>query len=358
MAVARSPRRSLSLTSVNNDNNTLASSSVNFDHNKMVSDLNNIDLTCLTQLKTTKLGRPRKDSNKEDIPSVSGLTDLLKTLVEQQTTLLNQNILNNDKIDNLISNNNNMCKKLDEINGFVINKCTQIEQDLIQTKRSLGETVKKISDENITRVAVLQDGINNNSELIKRMNNIIVYNIPEENSITLTPKQRTDIDRDYKLNIALHPDVSSNVANHDTVTVNPATLDIYYQNCRSIKNKMNELFVNSLSTQLDVLLLTETWLAADISSYHFFDCSQYTVFRKDRNCISKCRGGGVLCALNNDSIVRCHQLKLPAVINYIYDIDTLGIFLEHRRCNYRIIILYIPPDFRVPRGSSNLHIIT
>ncbi|XP_044019201.1 uncharacterized protein LOC122859587 isoform X2 [Aphidius gifuensis] len=121
-------------------------------------------------------------------------------------------------------------------------------------------------------------------------------------------------------------------------------IDVLYQNTRSIKNKMSDTFVNSLSHHYELIILTETWLEPSISSYHYFDKDLYFVYRSDRVSKTKCRGGGVLCAINIKSILKHHQIKLPDNIVNTNEIDTLGVFVEHHNYNYRIIVIYIPPD--------------
>lgn len=75
-------------------------------------------------------------------------------------------------------------------------------------------------------------------------------------------------------------------------------LRIFYQNVRGLRTKTKTILINVLKQDLDVILLTETWLNDSVFDHELFD-SRYIVFRRDRsstNC-SKLEGGGVLVAV-------------------------------------------------------------
>lgn len=76
------------------------------------------------------------------------------------------------------------------------------------------------------------------------------------------------------------------------------TLNIYYQNCRGIRGKLQTLYINIISDTYDVLVLTETWLFPDIVNDEFID-QRYNIFRcdRDRHATGKQDGGGVLIAI-------------------------------------------------------------
>ncbi|KAL0818556.1 hypothetical protein ABMA28_008995 [Loxostege sticticalis] len=75
-------------------------------------------------------------------------------------------------------------------------------------------------------------------------------------------------------------------------------LSIYYQNCRGIRTKLHTLYMNILSNNYDVIVLTETWLTDDIDNNEFID-QRYVVYRcdRDRSASNKQDGGGVLVAV-------------------------------------------------------------
>ena len=108
---------------------------------------------------------------------------------------------------------------------------------------------------------------------------------------------------------------------------NKNDLIVYYQNVRSMKNKLTflEHNLNMFLDKPDILILIETWLDSDISNSEI-NLKEYSIYRKDRNvprcfgencpgnvadyanvqgeCVNECncdtkRGGGVLVAVSN-----------------------------------------------------------
>ena len=75
-------------------------------------------------------------------------------------------------------------------------------------------------------------------------------------------------------------------------------LDIFYQNVRGLRTKSVEIFSNVCSCDYKIVCLTETWLNESFPSSNFFP-ETYTVYRSDRDCSDKLRGGGVLIAISN-----------------------------------------------------------
>lgn len=78
-------------------------------------------------------------------------------------------------------------------------------------------------------------------------------------------------------------------------------LCIYYQNCGGLRTKLNTLYLNILSDNYDILVLTETWLIPSIADGELID-ERYTVFRCDRDRVACGRedGGGVLVAVRTE----------------------------------------------------------
>lgn len=75
-------------------------------------------------------------------------------------------------------------------------------------------------------------------------------------------------------------------------------LDIFYQNVRGLRTKSVEIFDNVCSSDFKIICLTETWLNESFSNSNFFP-ETYSIYRSDRNCLDKLRGGGVLTAVSN-----------------------------------------------------------
>lgn len=76
-------------------------------------------------------------------------------------------------------------------------------------------------------------------------------------------------------------------------------LNIYYQNVRSLNNKLTLLKSLSPLSLYNILIFTETWLNDNIHSSEL-GLYDYIIYRYDRNgkTSSSSRGGGVLIAIH------------------------------------------------------------
>lgn len=75
-------------------------------------------------------------------------------------------------------------------------------------------------------------------------------------------------------------------------------INFLYQNVRGLRTKTAEVLNNVLKQDVDVVLLTETWLNDSVFDHELFD-RRYIIFRRDRGSTSssKSEGGGVLIAV-------------------------------------------------------------
>lgn len=111
------------------------------------------------------------------------------------------------------------------------------------------------------------------------------------------------------------------------------SIEIYYQNIRGMRTKLNEIRLQILSSNYDILCLTETWLNPSINSNEIFD-SRYTVYRSDRNVNvhDKSDGGGVLLALRS-SLFACKM-------NFVTDshvIDSIFVKIRLNMTEYLVL---------------------
>ena len=114
-------------------------------------------------------------------------------------------------------------------------------------------------------------------------------------------------------------------------------LNIYYQNVRSLKNKLSVLRSEApVLRKFDVISLTETWLNSDVETTELqLSLSDYTVFRRDR-CGRV--GGGVMVAVKTELMPRrrddletdCECLVVQIVV------------MRGRSC--LVATVYRPPD--------------
>lgn len=130
-------------------------------------------------------------------------------------------------------------------------------------------------------------------------------------------------------------------------------LSVYYQNCRGLRTKLNTLYINILSHNYDIIILTETWLHEGISDRELID-SRYQVFRCDRDRVSTGRldGGGVLVAVRRELSARpCAPQRTRAVASDAADasppcplVDHLLIEINLNNFCFVISAVYMPPN--------------
>ena len=114
-------------------------------------------------------------------------------------------------------------------------------------------------------------------------------------------------------------------------------LTIYYQNTRSLCNKITDLSLNiSLSSHsIDVLIFTETWLSSSIADTELL-LNGYIVYRHDRSPqMSNFKGDGeTLIAVRN----------LIEVVERIIDFDIKQVFLRLKCGEEKMLlgVMYLP----------------
>lgn len=125
----------------------------------------------------------------------------------------------------------------------------------------------------------------------------------------------------------------------------PFLVNVYYQNVRSIVYKVDQVLPNILSSEYNILCLTETWLHSNISSSEYFP-NNYIVYRSDRDFdkSNKSRGGGVLIAVENAFITTKMNLN---IFDTTPTIDIVGCKLTNGSMNLYILNIYIPPDVTI-----------
>ena len=105
---------------------------------------------------------------------------------------------------------------------------------------------------------------------------------------------------------------------NSTSTLSPVRLSktiqsfsIYYQNARSIRSRINDIYCLLTSSEFDVICITESWLDPSIANSEFIP-PNYVTFRSDRNFIrsGRQRGGGVVLAVNAQFSVKGLDMSL------------------------------------------------
>ena len=108
---------------------------------------------------------------------------------------------------------------------------------------------------------------------------------------------------------------------------------LYYQNIRSLKNKIIEFQALTQIFEYDIIFLTESWLNSDILDSEL--CTKYILVRNDR----KSRGGGVLIGLKPS--IKFTKLFFNSNLEYIC------IKLQFRPINIFILLIYLPPPVSI-----------
>lgn len=117
---------------------------------------------------------------------------------------------------------------------------------------------------------------------------------------------------------------------------------IYYQNIRGMRTKVNDIRSNILTTDYDIITLTETWLNDSFQSSEFFNNS-YFVERHDRQIQGVDRGGGVLIAVKNHiPYTRMHVWEQTVPLDCIW----INIKDNSSQSPVFINVVYIPPNSR------------
>lgn len=112
---------------------------------------------------------------------------------------------------------------------------------------------------------------------------------------------------------------------------------VYYQNCRGIKTKLEDLKLNLLNHNSDIIVLTETWLNSSVYNQEFN--TDKIIFRKDRDqkLTGKKQGGGVLIALSKT--FTAEQCDI-----FDNDLEALcvKVRLDQREFFYVVVVYFVP----------------
>ena len=97
-------------------------------------------------------------------------------------------------------------------------------------------------------------------------------------------------------------------------------INIYYQNCRGVKTKLETLKLNMANNDADIVALTETWLNVSVHNQEFN--TDRFIIRKDRNqqITGKKQGGGVLLAIKKKFVAMEYDcdLEVPSLCETYY----------------------------------------
>ena len=114
---------------------------------------------------------------------------------------------------------------------------------------------------------------------------------------------------------------------------------MYYQNVRGLRTKLVDLRLSiiTLSSQYDIIVLTETWLDDTYNSAEL-GFANFSVYRCDRssNTSLAARGGGVLVAVRDG-------LSSSVISVERTNIEQLFVYIANGPSRYIVAALYLPP---------------
>lgn len=124
----------------------------------------------------------------------------------------------------------------------------------------------------------------------------------------------------------------------------------FYQNCHSIKNKLQSFQKNVEDFKYIFLVLTETWLS-DKDSNDDLGLDKYNVYIFDRNQSGVSKVGGVLIGVRKD--IYSYELPIVEINKNIENLEIIDIYIEQLfvKCiigsaNFIISNVYIPKRIR------------
>uniref|UniRef100_A0A8D8QFL3 Endonuclease/exonuclease/phosphatase domain-containing protein n=1 Tax=Cacopsylla melanoneura TaxID=428564 RepID=A0A8D8QFL3_9HEMI len=128
-------------------------------------------------------------------------------------------------------------------------------------------------------------------------------------------------------------------------THNSNIIDIFYQNTNSLKRKTMNFYLNVLSEDHDVIVITESWLSYDITNNEVFD-ARYDVYRQDRVLINEKgnekRGGGILFAIKKT----IQSNPIPHMNIHTPNLETLWVKCKIFNQEIYFCVCYFPPPVK------------
>lgn len=125
------------------------------------------------------------------------------------------------------------------------------------------------------------------------------------------------------------------------------TRNIYYQNVRGLRTKLNDFRTSASTISHDIIILSETWLDPSIYSAEL-GLPNHLIYRVDRspNTSSKSRGGGVLIAVNK-------KISSKLLKNKNCDVEQIYVMLNDKTKKTIIGCVYIPPNSNITKYKSH-----
>ena len=128
-------------------------------------------------------------------------------------------------------------------------------------------------------------------------------------------------------------------------------INVYYNNCRSLKNKLNHLHILLKHQKFHILIFSETWLSPDYDDKLLLLDHPYYLLRSDRE---NKKGGGVCIFIKNNIIA------VPKLIMTKRDISIISCDItvdqpdsSENLSIQRILVVYSPPHMSTTMDDIN-----
>lgn len=122
-----------------------------------------------------------------------------------------------------------------------------------------------------------------------------------------------------------------------TASIKSTSLQVYYQNMRGLRTKVDELYAGVLAEEYDLIILAETWLTDDFLNAELFD-NRYHAVDNDRN--DGRREGGVLVAARKCLSMQSVKLNIPDSSS----IECLLVNIKVKKKLFYLCAVFIPPN--------------
>jgi len=117
-------------------------------------------------------------------------------------------------------------------------------------------------------------------------------------------------------------------------------LTCLYYNCRSVRNKINELDIQIVDYNPDLVLLTETWLEENDAHLNQLNSSRnFHILIDNRDIKFKCKGGGVAMLIRKG--ISYKQLSIKNIVGI--EIIAVDLSIHPIKASIRLILVYRPP---------------
>nr|CAD2168713.1 unnamed protein product [Meloidogyne enterolobii] len=223
--------------------------------------------------------------------------------------------------------------------------CSAAVNEALRNKKKLVGKFKNI----VVRKSLTKQELEERSKLIdlckqKRESTKLDYVVYAGISPPIPSHTQTDFSNNIVLqNPSLNSPNLSNVTSHSIYSKFKSLKNIscIYQNCRSIRNKINELDIQIVDLKPDLVLLSETWLEDhDTHLTQLNSSKNFHIVIANRDRKFKSKGGGVAMLIRKG--ISYKQLPFKNIVGI--ELIAVDISVTSFKDKIRLILVYRPPN--------------